>query len=409
MKRVAIVGSGIAGMSAARLLYKNHEVCVFEQNARVGGHTNTARIDIDGRIVPVDTGFIVFNFATYPNFKALLEHLDVEIAKSDMSFGVSLENEQLEYSGSSLSGFFCQHKNIISGKFWRFGLDILQFNRHAQQTNNLPWSVTLDEYLDTLNLSKEFRRWYLYPIASSIWSTPSKEIGGFPAQSFLTFFQNHKLLNVFNQHQWYTVKGGSIEYLKQLIAPFENRIRLNNRVTEISINNGLPVVNNEVFDIVILCCAADISYGLVKNISEEYDVLKNIRYSRNTAVLHSDSSMMPRNKKAWASWVYRSCREDKLSLTYWMNKLQPLNTRSNIFVTLNPNQKISEEKVFSQYEYYHPLYNVELIEAQKSIDAIQGKNNIWFSGSYIRNGFHEDALVSSINVVKSLGVDPIWD
>ncbi|MFT7086661.1 MAG: putative NAD/FAD-binding protein [Rickettsiales bacterium] len=420
--KIAIIGSGISGLSCAWLLNNQHDITLFEKNDYLGGHSNTASINYaklpDERIIDVDTGFIVFNFKTYPNLKAFFEVLEVPIEKSNMSFGIKDLDNGFEYSGNDLAGLFAQKKNFFNLKFLKMLKDIHKFNKSSIKIieNGEDFqNKTLGDFINELKLGEYFKNYYLFPMAGAIWSCPLDLIQNYPAKTFLHFFYNHGLLTILNQPQWYTVKGGSKEYVKKMSAFFKDNIKLNCNITS-SKKVGEKIMltcsqgENYQFDHVIFASHADQTRQIISDKTTlEEDILSKIKYSKNTAILHKDQNQMPNNKKAWASWIYLSKqKENKVSLSYWMNNLQNIDHKKPLFVTLNPIEKINEDDIFGKYEYEHPIFDAEAIEAQENLRKIQGKRNIWFCGAWTKYGFHEDGLNSAINVAEKLGAKVPW-
>lgn len=410
--KIAVVGTGIAGLSAAWLLSQRHDVTVFEAQARIGGHCNT----VDAGGVPVDTGFIVYNETTYPNLTALFAHLNVPTKASDMSFAVSMDKGQLEYAGTNLAGLFAQRSNLASPRFWSMLRDLVRFYRQAPSgVRNLDPSASLDDYLDGAGFGRAFREDHLYPMAAAIWSTPALEIGNYPAISFVRFCENHGLLKFVRRPIWRTVDGGSRAYVERLTAPFNDRIRTNAPVTAIRRVNGAVEISvagaePEWFDHVVIGAHADQALGMLTDRSErEAELLAAFTYGDNETVLHSDESLMPRRRRVWASWNYlaSSGRDGaapaKPCVTYWMNRLQDIPDTSPRFVTLSPLHAPAEDKVLWRGLYQHPLFNASTLAAQKQLWSLQGQSNTWFCGSYFGSGFHEDAIQAGLAVGESLG------
>lgn len=408
--KIAIIGSGISGLASAYYLHKKYDITLFEKNNYIGGHSNTVNIKHQGQNINVDTGFIVFNFRTYPNLKKLFEELEVEIEKSNMSFGIRDFDHNFEYSGNNLSGLFAQKSNIFKPKFLKMLLDIIKFNKAAiklVENSQISNDITLDQFIEQLKLGEYFKNYYLLPMAGAIWSCPLELVKNYPAKTFLQFFYNHGLLTIFNQPQWYTVKGGSKEYVKKLTANFKDKIQLNCPIIDCKKEGNKILLtdkkgNNYKFDKVIFASHADQTYKIISDkTKEEKEVLSQIKYSKNLAILHKDQSQMPKNKKAWASWIYLSSKkENKVSLSYWMNNLQNIASKSAIFVTLNPFKQIKKSDIFGQYQYEHPIFDYKSVTAAENLDKIQGKRNIYFCGAWTKYGFHEDGLNSAINIIK---------
>lgn len=415
--KIAVIGSGISGLSSAWLLQDKYEVTLFEKNDYFGGHSNTASIKYDGEEIDVDTGFIVFNFKTYPNLKAFFELLKVEIDKSDMSFGIKDFDCGLEYSGNNLFSLFAQKRNLFNPKFYRMLKDIVRFNKSAISLIENGADIegkTLADFIDELKLGEYFKNYYLFPMAGAIWSCPLELIKNYPAKTFLQFFYNHGLLTVINQPQWYTVRGGSKQYVKKIISALSN-VKMNcNIVSSKQVGDKIVLSDdkgqNYEFDHVIFASHTNQTYNIIADKTDDEEaILSQIKYSKNVAVLHKDKNQMPKNKKAWASWVYLSKKkENKVSLSYWMNNLQNIDAKKELFVTLNPIEKIAPEDIFASYNYEHPIFDEAAIKAQENLDKIQGKRNIWFCGAWTKYGFHEDGLNSAILVAKKLGVQAPW-
>lgn len=416
--KIAIIGTGISGLGAASLLHSHHDIMVYEKNPYIGGHSRTVQVSTPEGIVPVDTGFIVFNYRNYPLLAKLFAHLNVPVIKSDMSFGASIYNGWLEYGTQHPANIFTQKRNLLRPAFWGMIRDILKFNKRAKSYLDKDPSITLGQCLDELQLGRWFRKYFLLPMGGAIWSTPLLQMLEFPAHSFIRFFDNHGLLTLNDQPQWYTVVGGSREYVERLVAPFKNYIRLNTGIIAVErTDNGVTIVdiqgNTERFDQVIFACHADQTLAMLKNPSaDEQRILSSFRYQNNRMVLHSDTSFMPKHTGAWASWVYLSeMKEDKkscMSLSYWMNRLQPLATDTPMIVTLNPGRAPKKELVHDEYLFEHPLFDEAAIRAQAEIQSIQGKRKLWFCGAYQRYGFHEDGLGSAVAMVTQMGIEPPW-
>jgi predicted NAD/FAD-binding protein len=417
-KRIAIIGTGISGLGAASLLHPHHDITVYEKNPYIGGHSRTVDVHTKDGIVPVDTGFIVFNYRNYPLLTKLFSHLNVPSTKSDMSFGASIHNGWLEYGTQHPLNIFSQKRNLLRPQFWGMIRDVMKFFKQAKTYLDKDPSITLGQCLNELKMGRWFREYFLLPMGGAIWSTPLPQMLAFPAHSFIRFFDNHGLLSVNDQPQWYTVTGGSKEYVSRLTAPFKNHIRLNCGAVKITReNNGVSVLDTmggtTQFDEVVFACHADQALKMLQHPSaEEGRILGCFQYQHNRMVLHSDVSFMPKNKGAWASWVYLSESQqdnnDCVSLSYWMNRLQPLNTKTPMIVTLNPGREPKKELVHDEYQFEHPLFDEAAIRAQGEIKTIQGQNKLWFSGAYQRYGFHEDGLGSAVRMVQAMGIEPPW-
>ena len=404
MQKLAIIGSGISGMGAAYLLQDKYDITVFEKNAYIGGHSNTVTFDYDSEELAVDTGFIVFNHLTYPNLLKLFNELSVPTRKSDMSFGIN--SGAIEYSSKSV---FAQKKNLLNPKFLRMVYDIVKFNKASLKILNKKSEISLGDFIKELGMGEYFENKYLLPMAGAIWSCPTATMMEYPAYEFISFFKNHGLLQVKNHPEWFTVEGGSREYVKLLTANFKDKIKLNCGVTKVEKTGDKIIVEADKeyeFDKVIFASHADETLSMIKNpTAQQQDILQNFRYQKNTAILHTDESLMPKNKKAWASWIYTGSDNNEICVTYWMNNLQQfLPANKSVFVTLNaPAGKIAKDKIVKQFNYTHPIFDEKAVAAQKQIHEIQGENNMYFCGAYQANGFHEDGFASAVRVAKLLG------
>lgn len=408
-KKIAIIGAGISGLASAYYLAKNYDVTVYESAERLGGHARTV-IAGKNNNQPVDTGFIVFNYATYPYLTRLFEELDVPVIKSEMSFGASIGGGTLEYGLSSLRALTAQKRNLLRPQFYKMIWDILKFGKHAEAAATDD-DKTISELVDELGLGKWFRDNYLLPMCGAIWSTPIEEIDQFPAKSLVRFFRNHALLAGAGKHQWWTVKGGSIEYVRRLEAALKLRgvdIRLDSAVMNVARGSeGVQVTtmqgNTTHFDEVIFACHSDQTLAILGtgSIAAERNALGAIRYQPNTAVLHSDPSLMPKRRACWSSWAYRS-QNGSIGVTYWMNRLQNIPESDPLFVTLNPTQPIPQSAIYDQVEFAHPIFDRAALKAQQKIRGMQGKNRTWFTGAWNRHGFHEDGIASAMRVVRAL-------
>lgn len=404
-------------MAAAYLLHNKHEITVFEKENYIGGHSRTIDVTVPEGSIAVDTGFIVFNYKNYPLLTGLFNHLDVPVVKSNMSFAASIDNGWLEYGTKSTAAMFAQKKNLVRPAFWQMIQDILHFNKHAKNYLDKDSEKTLGECMDELGMGEWFKHYFMLAIGGAIWSTGIKDMLNFPASSFIRFFDNHGLLSVNGQPQWHTVSGGSREYVNRLTAPFLDKIRLNSHVTSVRRGeNGVEITANgqsETFDQVIFACHTDQAISILDTPNQsETDILRAIDYTKNTIIVHSDESFMPKRKSAWASWVYlcegREDQKDNVSLSYWMNSLQPLATKTPILVTLNPSRRPKEELIHNEHMFEHPLFNEAAMRAQQKIETMQGIDNIWYVGAWQRYGFHEDGMMSAVNVAKKLGAELPW-
>lgn len=416
MARIAIVGTGISGLSAAYLLHSGHEITVYEKAASIGGHSRTKYVRTPAGLIPVDTGFIVFNYRNYPELCGLFKHLNVTVQKSDMSFGVSAQNGTLEWSAQTVASLFGQRSNLLKPRFYRMLIDILRFNRGARRLVRENSELTMGGLIARMRLSDWFQDYYILPMGAAIWSCPLTAILEFPARTFIDFFDAHGLLTVTDQPQWHTVTGGSEVYVKALTKPFDHRIRTSSAVTSVTRNSGKVQVTDaqgmQEYDHVIFACHADETLKLLADPSrEESETLGAFTYQRNMAYLHSDTEIMPKRRKCWASWVYHAeadAPRDLISVTYWMNQLQDIDHSTPVFVTLNPLRPIREDLIHDKHLFEHPVYTTQSVAAQQQLPTLQGKRNSWFCGAYHRSGFHEDGLVSGMNVAWALGAQIPW-
>lgn len=411
-RNIAIIGAGISGMGAAFALAQHHNVTLYESSATLGGH---ARTKIAGRNgdQPVDTGFIVFNYANYPNLTRLFETLDVPVCESNMSFGASLQGGKIEYALANFGAMFAQKKNLLNPKFLRMIADILRFNARGLKASR-DTSMTVRDLLVKLGTGDWFRDYYLLPLSGAIWSTPVEQILDFPAYAMMNFFENHALLSHTGQHQWYTVSGGSVEYVRRLQAALERRgvdIRLKTAVKGVSRNPvGVSVQTAEAppafYDEVVFATHSDDSLRLLEDATDfEQEQLSAVQYQPNEMILHADPSVMPHNKQCWSSWIYSEAADktsDRIDLTYWMNSLQPIPKDDPHFVTLNTTRTIKQELIYDQATFRHPVYDLAALQAQQNIAAQNGKNHTWFCGAWMKNGFHEDGLSSALDVATAI-------
>jgi predicted NAD/FAD-binding protein len=407
--KVAVIGTGIAGNVAAYHLSRGHDITVYESDRHVGGHTHTHAVEQAGCVYNVDTGFIVYNDWTYPNFIRLLDELGVASQPSAMSFSVRDESTGLEYNGSSLNRLFSQRRNLLRPRFWGMIRDILRFNREApellQQSGN---EISLGEYLAANGYAREFIEHYIVPMGAAIWSTDPDSMQRFPARFFVRFFHSHGMLSINDRPQWRVVRGGSARYVEQITAPFRDRIRLDTPVEWVRRLPGQVLVKArglevERFDAVFLACHSDQALRLLADASApERAVLGAIPYQRNEAVLHTDTRLLPRRRLAWAAWNYHvpAERRGRVALTYNMNILQSLDAPSPFLVTLNYSDAIDPTKVIARIDYDHPLFTPQGVAAQARQHEINGPLNTYFCGAYWRNGFHEDGVVSALHALE---------
>lgn len=412
-KKIAIVGGGISGLSAAYYLSAQHDVTVFEADNRMGGHARTVVAGRNGD-QPVDTGFIVFNYATYPNLTRLFRDLDVPVIKSEMTFGASIDGGRVEYGLNSMRAIAAQKRNLFRPQYYKMVWDILKFGKYAEAAATDD-DTTIGELVANLKLGKWFRDYYLMPMCGAIWSTPVADVDGFPAKSLVRFFRNHGLLAGIGTHQWWTVKGGSIEYVGRLTEALTARgcKLLTNApaqgVTRHPSGIELQVKGRgaEHFDDVIFACHSDQALAILGDDAtpQETSALGAIRYQPNTAVLHRDPNQMPKRRACWSSWAYRS-QNGSIGVTYWMNRLQSIPMDDPLFVTLNPTRDISPELIYDRVEFAHPVFDKAALRAQTQIRAMQGQNRTWFAGAYNRHGFHEDGIASAMRIVRMMN-DPV--
>ena len=423
---IAIIGSGITGLSASWLLHEKFNITLFEKNNYLGGHTHTHDVPENDKELAIDSGFIVYNEKNYPNLVGLFNELCVKTQATDMSFAFSMNEGELEYAGSGLSGMFAQRGNLVSIKHWRLIQEILRFNKvaHAQlgelEEEKSP-ELSLGEFLKQHKFSTDLQQNYLLPMGAAIWSCPVDIMSSFPAYSFLRFFANHGLIDLQNRPQWRSVVGGSREYIRKMMRTLETEISIKGEATSVKRNDNSVEVNSAgesiVFDQVIFACHADQALKLLeKPSSAELDILSCFKYQENKTYLHTDESLMPKRKKAWCSWNYLaqtgdsdSSNDKQVTATYWMNSLQKLEADKNYLVTLNPYQEIDRSKVIQEMSYDHPVFDKDAISAQSQLEELQGEMNSWFCGSYAGYGFHEDALSSSVAVCEKLGVVAPWN
>ncbi len=411
-KKIAVIGAGISGMGAAHMLSEDHHVTLFEAEPRLGGHARTIVAGKNGD-QPVDTGFIVFNYANYPHLARLFKSLDVPVTKSNMSFGASLDGGRIEYALATLGSVFAQKKNLVNPKFLMMLADIAKFNKCALDATR-DRSLRLGAFLEQIGTGEWFRDYYLLPLTGAIWSTPTDKIMDFPAHALVQFMENHALLSVSGQHQWYTVQGGSVEYVRRLEISMKERgvtFRLGAPIDAVRRDVMGPEVKAqgaewERFDEVIFATHSDDTLRLLSDATPlEKRSLGAIAYQPNRIVLHADESIMPKRRICWSSWNYTETETKKLNtidLTYWMNSLQPIPESDPHFVTLNTTRPIREELIYDECTLRHPVYDLEALAAQDTVRDINGTNRTWFCGAWMKNGFHEDGLGSAVDVVDAI-------
>ena len=409
--KVAVIGSGISGLSAAHYLSKNFKVDLFEKNDHFGGHSHTLDINVENNIIPVDIGFIVFNFQTYPNFINFLNDNNVEIEKSNMSFSVSVKGTNIEYCGKGILGIFSNKKNLLNFNFFKMFFEIIKFYKKSNNLKNTEENLKLDDFLKSEGMSEYFINYHIVPMVSAIWSMPPYEAKQMPLTFFLKFFQNHGLFNLKKRPQWYTIKNRSRTYVNKILKTISGEYYKNYPINKISRHpNGVQVFycgKNEFFDYdkVVIATHADEALSLISEpTKDEKDILSNFKYKKNYAIIHTDETVMPNNKKAWSSWNSSVNKDNnsQTSITYWLNLLQNLNTKKNFFLSLNPFYKIEKNKIIQEINFTHPYYDKAALDNQKRLKYIQNKNNTLYCGSYFGYGFHEDGIKSSIEIIKYL-------
>ena len=413
--RIAVIGAGVAGMTAAHFLAPQARVTLFEAEPRLGGHARTVRAGLDGA-QPVDTGFIVFNYANYPHLARLFQDLDVPVARSDMSFGVSIDGGRLEYSFRSLQALLAQPANAARPGFLRMLRDIHRFN--AQAEARAVEGQTVGDLTRELGLGDWFRRCYLRPICGAIWSTPETEIDAYPARTLVDFFRNHGLLGLNGHHQWWTVQGGSVEYVRRLETRLVRdgvRIETGAPVRAVARDEDAATLHfsdrpSERFDEVVLACHSDDALRLLaRPTPAESRALGAVRFRPNRVVLHRDPRQMPLRRACWSAWVYRSTRQGSgpgVGVTYWMNRLQNIPETDPLFVSMNPADEIPEALIYDETVFRHPVFDQDAVRAQSQIAALQGQNRTWFAGAWLRNGFHEDGVASALRIARRLAPAP---
>ncbi len=415
--RVAVIGAGISGLGAAYSLADTHDVTLFEAESRLGGHARTLEAGRK-RKVPVDTGFIVFNYRNYPLLTGLFEELNVPVKTSDMAFSASIDSGKIEYGLHAISALFVQKRNLACGAYWRMLTDIPRFNKGVKALASQK-DMTLGQALQHLKMGIWFRRYFILPLAGAVWSATPEQMMAFPVSTFVRFFENHGLLTLHDQPQWYTVDGGSRVYVEKLAAAIRAKgatIRLGAPIEAVS-REPIPWVKPvsgplEEFDSVVFACHSDQALRILADAdSHERSILGAMRYTANQVVLHDDPSVMPKRRGCWASWNYQGRSDHQapgMTLTYWMNRLQGIPEDVPLFVTLNPDREIPEHHIFDTTVMHHPVFDQAAIAAQEELPSIQGRRNTWFCGAYSRYGFHEDGLASAVAIANAMGVHPQW-
>ena len=420
-KRIAIVGAGVAGLSAAWLLHRDHQVTLFERNDYFGGHSHTVTVETADGPAAIDTGFVVYNEPNYPHLTGLFRLLGVKTQHTDMSFAASIDGGRIEYAGSNLGTLFAQKRNLANPLYWHMLGEILRFNRTAKASlaTGDAAALSLGEYLDYYRFGSRLRDHYLLPMAAAIWSCPTATMMRFPAMSFLQFFRNHGLLDLKDRPQWQTVSGGSQQYVARLLADLGDDVHRSAAATRIERRADavrVHTVDGEYrdFDDVVLACHADEALRMIAQpTAGERRLLGAFSYQENRTLLHSDAALMPKNQKTWSSWNYLAqtgqTRERHVSVSYWMNRLQRLPHAQQFFVSLNPLQDPRSETVLREMSYHHPVFDEAAMAAQHYLHELQGRDRLWFAGSYFGYGFHEDALRSAVEMARLFGVSIPWE
>ena len=414
MQKLAIIGTGIAGMGCAHFLHQKYDITLFEELDYIGGHTNTVTVMENGKPVYIDTGFMVFNYQTYPHLCELFKEIEAPVKKTDMSFSVQYLPNGLEYSGSSIKHLFAQKRNIFNPSFLKMLMHINRFNKESVAILDDPKYVdySLGQYIKEFGYSQDMLWKYLIPMSAAVWSTPMEQILDFPAVSLIRFFKNHGFLGLNTQHQWYTLHQGSQAYREKLIAPFKDKIKINNKVLAVErLTNGKVWVTTAKgeqleFDKVVMASHADQTFQIVKNKTiDEERLLSKFKYQPNRAVLHTDQNQMPKKKLAWSSWNYRVEKHGDVlmpSTIYWMNKLQGVSDEVDYFVSINPSATLDQRKVIKEIVYEHPLFDVPAMQAQNELYLLNQTGPIYYCGSYFKYGFHEDAYKSAVELCQKL-------
>jgi predicted NAD/FAD-binding protein len=421
MEKIAIIGTGVAGMGCAYFLHKKYDVTLFEKNDYVGGHTNTITVDEEGTPIHIDTGFMVYNHVTYPNLLKLFARLNVPTKKTSMSFSVQHVPSGLEFSGSGLDGLFAQRKNIFSIRHIKMLRQIGRFNTECEEvlTNERYFEMSLGDYVREKNYGDDMLYKYLIPMSSAVWSTPIDEMLNFPAYTLVRFFKNHGFLGLDTQHQWYTVVNGSQSYRELMIEPFRNKIRINSPVVRVERGEKCAAVilkngEQQTFDKVIFASHADETVSmLAEATTRERTLLTPFHYQENVALLHTDETVMPKTKRTWSSWNYRIDQEQSGKLSpatiYWMNSLQQVSKKRNYFVNINGEERVNPQSVVKRIVYTHPVFSVDALKAQKDLPSLNQSGPVYFCGSYFRYGFHEDAFASAVDLCSTILKKNVWE
>ncbi|MBE5318075.1 FAD-dependent oxidoreductase [Pedobacter sp. MR2016-19] len=414
MNKLAIIGSGIAGMGCAHKLQHKYDITLFEELDYIGGHTNTITLEEDGQPIYLDSGFMVFNYQTYPNLTEMFAEIGAPVIKTDMSFSVQFLPKNLEYSGSSLNHLFAQRKNLFNISYLKMLMQINRFNKQSVEILDKPeyQDYSIGQFFKAFGYSEDMLWQYLIPMSAAVWSAPMEQILDFPAVTLIRFFKNHGFLGLDTQHQWYTLQNGSQAYREKLIAPFRDRIKINTKIVAVKrLENGKVEVENQKgekfeFDKVIMASHADQTFEIVKDKTTlETELLSKFKYQLNKAVVHTDEKQMPKAKLAWSSWNYRVEKQgDKLlpSTIYWMNNLQGVSKKQNYFVSINPAGTLNPEKIVKEIDYHHPLFDVPAMQAQEQLHRLNETGPIYYCGSYFKYGFHEDAYKSAVDLCRGL-------
>ncbi|WP_017445130.1 NAD(P)/FAD-dependent oxidoreductase [Gayadomonas joobiniege] len=415
--KIAIIGSGISGLFACWALNKQHQVTLFEKDTRLGGHTATHEFEFAGKQYAIDTGFIVFNDWTYPNFNRFIDHLGVTAEDTEMSFSVKNSETGLEYNGHNLNTLFAQRRQLASPKFYHFLYEITRFNKTGKSllANQDPdLNLSLGDFLKKYRFSDYFARNYILAMGAAIWSSGLTAMQAFPLHFFMRFFNNHGLLNISERPQWKVIKGGSQRYIDAMRPAIEKNVRLNSHILSVKREQNQVVLqfsdHQQSYDQVIFACHSDQALSLLADPSvSEQAILSALPYQKNQVILHTDTALLPQRKRAWAAWNYAltAADPDFPTLTYNMNILQNIKSEHTFCVTLNQTAQIKTESILAKFEYAHPVYSNESILAQQKRNQINGLNNTWYAGAYWYNGFHEDGLTSALDIVRAMGIEPL--